>query len=76
MSHIIIEVDEQIARAFTQADKQQQRNISMVISSWLKKLVNTSSLNSYKQMLDAMSDEACKNGLTPEKLEHLLKEND
>jgi len=76
MSHIIIEVDEQIARAFMHADKQQQRSISKVISSWLKKLVNTSSLNSYKQMLDAMSDEAYKNGLTPEKLEHLLKEND
>jgi len=76
MSHIIIEVDEQIARAFMHADKQQQRSINKVISSWLKKLVNTSSLNSYKQMLDAMSDEAYKNGLTPEKLKHLLKEND
>ena len=76
MSHIIIEVDEQIARAFMHADKQQQRSINKVISSWLKKIVNTSSLNSYKQMLDAMSDEVYKNGLTPEKLEHLLKEND
>ena len=36
MSHIIIEVDEQIARAFMQADKQQQRSISKVISSCLK----------------------------------------
>ena len=60
MSHIIIEVDEQIARAFMHADKQQQRSINKVISSWLKKIVNTSSLNSYKQMLDAMSDEAYK----------------
>lgn len=76
MSHIIIEVDEQIAKAFSQTDKQQQKNIGIVISSWLKKIVNTSTMNNYKQMLDSMSDEADKNGLTPEKLKHLLKDND
>lgn len=76
MGHIIIEVDEQIAKAFSQTDKQQQKNIGIVISSWLKKIVNTSTMNNYKQMLDSMSDEATKNGLTPEKLKHLLKDND
>lgn len=43
---------------------------------WLKKIVNASSLSQYKQMLNNMSDEAAKNGLTPEKPEQMLKEND
>ena len=76
MNRIIIEVDEQVAKAFMQAGKQRQKSISSVINGWLKKVVNASSLSQYKQMLDTMSDEAAKNGLTSEKLEQLLKEND
>ena len=59
-----------------QADKFKQKNISNAINGWLKKVVNGSSLNRYKQMLDTMSDEASSKGLTPEILDGLLKEND
>lgn len=73
MSRIIIEVDEQVARAFVHVDRQRQKSISKAINGWLKKLVNVSSLSSYKQMLDTMSDEASAKGLTEEKLQRLLK---
>lgn len=59
-----------------QTSKQRQQSISSVINMWLKKIVNASSLSQYKQMLNNMSDEAAKNGLTPEKPEQMLKEND
>jgi hypothetical protein len=75
MNRIVIEVDDEVARAFMQADKNRQKSISKVINGWLKKVVNGSSLNRYKQMLDNMGDEAASKGLTTEKLELLLKES-
>lgn len=76
MNRIVIEVDDEVAKAYMQADKVRQKNISNVINGWLKKVVNGSSLSRYKQMLDTMSDEATAKGLTPEILEGLLKENE
>jgi len=76
MNRIVIEVDDEVAKAFMHADKSRQKSISNAINGWLKKVVNRSSLNQYKHMLDTMGDEAAANGLTPEKLEQLLKEND
>ncbi|HTB31826.1 MAG TPA: hypothetical protein VK808_07355 [Bacteroidia bacterium] len=72
MNRIVIEVDDEVAKAFMHADKSRQKSISSAINGWLKKIVNRSSLSQYKQMLDAMGDEAIANGLTQEKLEQLL----
>jgi hypothetical protein len=76
MSRIVIEVDEQVAKAFLNADKARQGKMNEAINAMLKKIVNDSSSDSYKQMLDQISDEAAKEGLTQELLNELLASND
>ncbi|MBS1745241.1 MAG: hypothetical protein JST21_03610 [Bacteroidetes bacterium] len=76
MDRIVIEVDDNVARAFRNVDKSKQKIINDIINLWLKKTTNDLSYEKYSQMLDALSEEAAKNGLTQELLEELLKEDD
>jgi len=76
MSRIIIEVDEQVAKAFLNADQAKKGRMNEAINALLKKIVNDSSAESYKQMLNQISDEAEKQGLTQALLNELLASND
>jgi oligoendopeptidase F len=76
MSRIVIEVDDQVANAFANANDDKRNKMSGVINTLLKKIINDATLNDYKQMLDKASDEATKNGLTEEMLKELLASDD
>jgi hypothetical protein len=76
MSRIVIEVDEQVAKAFLNAGKARQGKMNEAINAMLKKIVNDASSGNYKQMLDQISDEAEKEGLTQELLNELLASHD
>jgi hypothetical protein len=76
MSRIVIEVDEQVAKAFLNAGKARQGKMNEAINAMLKKIVNDASSGNYKQMLDQISDEAEKEGLTQALLNELLASHD
>ena len=76
MSRIIIEVDDRVAKAFQNANPERKKQVNDIINMWLKKAINDATSDDYKKTLDEMSDEAEKNGLTPEILEQLLKQDD
>jgi Holliday junction resolvase-like predicted endonuclease len=76
MERIVIEVDDNVAKAFRNVEKAKQKIINDTINLWLKKATNDLSYEKYSRLLDALSDEAAKNGLTPEILGELLKEDD
>jgi len=66
METISIQVDANIARAFQSAQPEEQQKIQALVSLWLKRAMNLTSLQT---TMDHMSDEAEANGLTPEILE-------
>jgi flagellar biosynthesis chaperone FliJ len=72
MENITIQIDPGIAKKFESSSPQQQEQIQKLVNYWLKKAIET---NHLQTIMDKMSDEAIKNGLTPEILESLLDEN-
>jgi hypothetical protein len=76
MSRILIEVDEQVARAFENTKPENKEKLNFAINALLKKSINDSDIKNYKQILDNLSDEATKNGLNENILEDLLASND
>ncbi len=76
MSRIVIEVDGSVADAFLGADEKQRQSISRAVNGWLKKMMNTASHERHMQILDGLSAEAEANGLTPDILTSLLKNNE
>lgn len=76
MDRIVIEVDDNVAKAFNNADSDKQKRINDTLNLWLKKIMNDLSYYNHSKMLNALANEAAAYGLTPEILEELLKEND
>jgi hypothetical protein len=72
MTVIPIQVDPEIAQAFQSFQPEQQQQIQALMNQWLKEVINISKL---QMTMDELSDEAEKNGLTPEILESILNEN-
>jgi len=72
MENITIQIDPKIAEKFESSSPQQQEQIQKLVNYWIKKAIET---NQLQTIMDKMSDEAIKNGLTPEILESLLNEN-
>jgi len=71
METISIQVDANIAKAFQSAQPEEQQKIQALVSLWLKRAMNLTSLQT---AMDHMSDEAEANGLTPEILQSILNE--
>ncbi|MEG3863694.1 hypothetical protein [Microcoleus sp. herbarium12] len=71
METISIQVDADLARAFKSAQPEEQQKIQALVSFWLKRAMNLTSL---QNTMDRMSDEAQANGLTPEILQSILDE--
>jgi len=72
MANITIQIDPKTAEKFESSSPQQQEQIQKLVSYWVKKAIE---INHLQTIMDKMSDEAIKNGLTPEILESLLNEN-
>jgi len=71
METISIQVDANIAKAFQSAQPEEQQKIQSLVSLWLKRAMNLTSLQT---TMDHLSNEAEANGLTPEILESILNE--
>ncbi|MFM5977749.1 MAG: hypothetical protein ACKO99_16065 [Dolichospermum sp.] len=71
MVNITIQVDPEIAKAYREAEPQKQQKIQIFLNIMLQKAV------SQKPLLDIMeeaSQQAIANGMTPEILESILKD--
>jgi len=69
---ITIPVDRQTARAYHSARPGERRKIQALLSLWLRELA-TGEYPPLKRVLDAVGEKAKARGLTPRKLESLLK---
>ena len=76
MEKIVIEVDNATAEEFKKFSPETQSRFGETVAIALKKIINDATNESYKKFLDAISDEAQKNGLTEDILNDLLKAND
>ena len=70
---ITIQVDPEAAKAFKAAPADHKKKIQAVLSIWLKDLA-TAETATLKEIMKDVSKKARARGLTPEKLESLLKE--
>jgi hypothetical protein len=76
MSRIVIEVDNQVANAFLNESSDKKERIISAINTYLKKVFLIKDTAEYKILLDQMSDEAQRNGITEGKLKDLLETDD
>ena len=77
MENITLPVPPYIARAFENADSNVKRKAEIYINAWLSDFFSTKSAN--EQLFAIMkqaSSEAKSNGLTQEKLDELLKDDE
>jgi hypothetical protein len=72
MATITINVDEEIAKAYQEADFIKQENASLILNLILKEILKTSS---FEDIVSEIRQETKTNGLTPEILEELLKDD-
>lgn len=68
---ISIEVDEESAKAFSQASDEHRRKWELLLNLRLRELT-TGSVKSLQDVMDAMGRKATEKGLTPELLESIL----
>jgi len=68
---INIQLDQQAAQIYTVASEQKQHKYSLLISMWLREFENLS----LPSIMDKISDNAEKRGLTTDILESLLHDN-
>ncbi len=76
MGKIVIEIDNPTAEEFKKFSPEIRSRFGEAVAIALKKIINDATKVSYKNFLDAISDEAQKNGLTEDILSDLLKAND
>ncbi|MFM7603325.1 MAG: hypothetical protein ACKO7R_19330 [Pseudanabaena sp.] len=72
MKTIAIKVDEDIAREYSKITPEQQKKIESLFTLLVRQELKRVSL---MQSMDALADEAARNGLTPEILESILAED-
>jgi len=71
-----LEVDDAVGKIYRSFSPESKQQFNQTISLMLKKAVNDATFAEYSKLLDDISNEALKNGLTPEILEELLASND
>ncbi len=76
MDRIVLEVDNATAMAYRNISLDARLRIARAIGLFLKKAMNDTTSSDYQKMLNEMGDEATKNGLTPEALNELLRDDD
>ena len=69
---ITIEVDNEIAKAYREAETDKQQNATLICNLILKEIFKPSS---FQEIVSQIRQEAQINGLTPEILEELLKDD-
>lgn len=73
MERIILEVDETVGKVYRQFSPESKKEFNQAVSLMLKKTANDASFSDYMVYLDTIGNKATANGLTPEKLDDLLK---
>ncbi len=69
MEKIIIEVDNEIAQAYREAEIDKQQKMQTIINDLLKQMINNKSLD---DIIEEMQTQAKNNGLTQEILDNIL----
>ncbi len=69
MEKIIIEVDNEIAQAYREAEIDKQQKMQTIINDLLKQMINNKSLD---DIIQEMQTQAKNNGLTQEILDNIL----
>ncbi|HEY0602503.1 MAG TPA: hypothetical protein VGD58_06315 [Herpetosiphonaceae bacterium] len=75
MATIEIEVNSEVAAAYTSASTETQKKIQVFLNMWLPELTSTSQ-RSLLEIMDQMSDEAEAHGMTDEILESILRDDE
>ena len=73
MENIVIEIDNSTAEEFKKFSPETRSRFGETVAIALKKIINDATDENYKKFLDAISDEAQRNGLTEDILNDLLK---
>lgn len=76
MGNIVIEIDNSTAEEFKKFSPATRIRFGETVAIALKKIINDATDEHYKHFLDAISDEAQRNGLTEDILNDLLKADD
>jgi hypothetical protein len=76
MERIVLEVDEQIAKAWRQASSQKRKEISNKINVRLGRELFEYSKDDFLLYLDQLRGKMVERGLTQEKLDEILNEED
>lgn len=76
MERIVIEIDNPTAKEYKKFSPETKSRFGETVAIALKKIINDATDESYKHFLDAISEEAQKNGLTEDILNDLLKADD
>ncbi len=76
MERIELEVDESAGKLFREFSEQTRKQFGLAISLLLKKTAKNESSKEYTSFLDVIGNKALANGLTPEILDQLLKEDE
>jgi hypothetical protein len=76
MERIVLEVDDTVGKIYRSFSPESKRQFNQTVSLLVKKAINDATFAEYSKLLDDNSEEALKNGLTPEILEALLASND
>jgi len=72
---IKIHVDEELARVYQSSDEEQKRKLEALLSSRLREVIRRRNAeSSLEQIINEMSHNAQKRGLTPEKLDDILND--
>ena len=72
MERIVLEVDDTVGKIYRSFSPESKQQFNQTISLMLNKAVNDATFTEYSKLLDDLSSEARKNGLTPEILEAVL----
>lgn len=76
MTRIVLEVDDTVGKIYSGFSDKNRQRFTEAISLMVKKAANDANFDEYSRLLDDTSNEAAKNGLTPEILAELLASND
>jgi len=76
MDRIVLEVDDVVGKAYRGFNPEKKKQFDQAVSLMVKKAINDANFAEHSKLLDEISNEAAKNGLTPEILEALLASDD
>ena len=75
LTSIEIPLDPELVQVYDRASSENQRKLQALISLWLRDM-DASNAASLSSLMDEISDKAAARGLTPDKLESLLNDEE